>query len=172
MEEVLREIDYEKENKEEYLNAIRKYLKIKPYAMNFSIIVFLISLLFLVFTEMITSEVILLRYISYSLIFILPMVFYIDTKIMKRINKKNNNKIKQINEGKIRYKFSKDSIECDSFRVHQVFKKEWLKYLFYYGNNLAVLSEDYSAIIIPAITDECRKKIEEIYSSLERIVLE
>ncbi|MCR5319199.1 MAG: hypothetical protein K6E22_13320, partial [Treponema sp.] len=65
MEEVIIEIDYKKENKEEYLNAIRKYLKIKPYAMNFSIIVFLISLLFLVFTEMITSEVILLRYISY-----------------------------------------------------------------------------------------------------------
>ncbi len=171
MEDLIIEIEYKEKDKQEYLNAIRKYLKIKPYKMYLSIIIFIISILFLIFTGMITSEEVYLRYISFVLIFILPVVFYIDTKLLKRRNKKNNEKVKQVKVGKIRYKFTKDSIEYDSFRLHQVYKKEWIKYLFYYDNNLAVLSEDYSAIIIPSITEECRKKIEEMYSSLEKIVI-
>lgn len=69
MEDLIIEIEYKEKDKQEYLNAIRKYLKIKPYKMYLSIIIFIISILFLIFTGMITSEEVYLRYISFVLIF-------------------------------------------------------------------------------------------------------
>ena len=56
MEDLIIEIEYKEKDKQEYLNAIRKYLKIKPYKMYLSIIIFLVSTLFLIFTGMTTSE--------------------------------------------------------------------------------------------------------------------
>jgi hypothetical protein len=116
---------------------------------------------------MVSSEYIVARYISFFMIIIVPALFVLDDKMRKIRNKKNLAKIDKVNDGIVKYRFTEEFIESDSYRIHCYYKKEWIKYLFFYEENMAILSQDYMAIIIPSVSDEIRQKMKKIYSDIE-----
>lgn len=172
MDEINVEFEITQKDRDNYIKAIRKYLGIKYHKMTFTYIIFIAAYIFCTFVAMISSEYVLMRYICFILIFFVYIVSVIDNVIAKRRNKINESKIKKIDGDKAKYKFTKDFIEIDTPRIRIVYKKEWIKYLFFYGDNMAILSEDYNGILIASESKEICKKIEELYSSLEKIYAE
>ena len=167
MEEVVLELEIKEIDRENYRKAIQKHLGIKPYKMRVTCIAGVASFVIYAFIGMISSEYIAARYVSFFIMVLLPAVFVLDDMMRKRRNKKNLSKIDRVNEGIVKYRFTEDFIETDSHRMTCRYKKEWIKYLLFYDGNMAVLSQDYTAMIIPNVSDEIKMSLKKIYGDIE-----
>ena len=95
------------------------------------------------------------------MIIIVPALFVLDDKMRKIRNKKNLAKIDKVNDGIVKYRFTEEFIESDSYRIHCYYKKEWIKYLFFYEEHFLFLIQEAlrKESPFPVHTDQFRYQI-------------
>lgn len=162
--------------KKGFFAKVRKHLGAWDYKAYIMVGGLVLALIFYAFVGMETSDNVVARYGSYIAFFgWLPLCFFVDFLVVKGVTK-HNAKVTAGGEGPktVNMKFTPEYIELSTVMEKNTYNRSWMKYICLYENNLAVLSYNYSAIIVPEkyLSEDIRDKLLSMYSFLEKIDLD